>query len=84
MVANMDLKEVLTFKNICAAFNMLDKNGNGRIGVKDIFQLMSDNEQVEEQDILSIIEEVNTANKKYIKFAEFNSFMQQLIDKKNI
>jgi len=57
IVANMNLKTELSQKNMCLAFNALDRDGNGRIGSKDFLFFLSEKSIVNERDLTLIIEE---------------------------
>mmetsp|Transcript_33235 Transcript_33235/g.24416 ORF Transcript_33235/g.24416 Transcript_33235/m.24416 type:complete len:117 (+) Transcript_33235:1071-1421(+) len=80
IVANLDMTQVLTPTNVIQAFNMLDKSGTGRIGPKELLQLLQERESVDENELARIVEEAAPIAKTFINFKEFQTLMNKLID----
>ena len=77
MAATSDYNKLLTDKNLQAAFNLFDDDGNGQITIEELQKLLNweDDEAWKE-----IVKEIDQDGDGEISFSEFKLMMGKLIN----
>jgi len=78
VVASINEKQLLSNEKLQAAFRMFDKDGSGSISADEIKQVLGYGRSLNEDQVDSIIREVDDNGDNEISFEEFSTMMRKL------